>query len=149
MNYHPSETETDCRICLCFTCAPETNFPLGLWRVLGQQPQASTLVGPSRQRGVDPHRAGGAERVTLQRRVVSQEVSAHSRTHKEHQTLSGLQAYVASLKKERLTPILGVLYISPSAVIHLEDASYGNKFHYCIPIPLSASAWEMCEVLPS
>ena len=56
---------------------------------------------------------------------------------------------MASLKKERLTPILGVLYILPSAVILLEDASCGNKFFYCIPIPLSASTWEMCKVLPS
>lgn len=70
-------------------------------------------------------------------------------THKVHQTLSGLHVYMAFLKKERLTPILGVLYISPSAVILLEDASCGNKFFYCIPIPFSPSTWEMCKVLPS
>ena len=87
--------------------------------------------------------------LTLQRRIVSQEISAHSHTHKERKKLSGLHAYRASLKKERLTLILGVLYISPSAVILLEDASCGNKFLYCISIPLSTSTWEMCKVLPS
>jgi len=42
--------------------------------------------------------------------------------------LSGLRVYMASLKKERLTPILDVLCISLSAVILLEDANCGNKF---------------------
>lgn len=101
MNYHPTETETDCRICLCFTCPPETNFPVGLWRVLGQQPQASTLVGPSRQRGVELHRAGGAEQVTLQRRVVSQEVSAHSHTHTQGTSNAFRFAGVRGLSEER------------------------------------------------
>lgn len=101
--------------------------------------------------GLDPHGAGGAEQVTgvtLRKCMVSQEVSAHSHTQGTSK-LSGLHVHMVSLKKERLTLILDVLYISLSAVILLEDASYGKTFFYCIPISFSTSTWEMCKVLPS
>lgn len=70
-------------------------------------------------------------------------------THKEHQMLSGLHVYMASLKKERLTSILVVLYISPSAQLAswempAVEINCSTAYQH-----LSASAWETYKVPPS
>lgn len=79
----------------------------------GPGASSQNISGHPRREGLDPHRTGGTEQVTgvtLQRHMVSQEVTAHSHTHRKHQMFSGLHVYMASLKK-RPTLIFDV-YIS-------------------------------------
>lgn len=146
--------ETDFRICLCFNRASERNILKRLWCVLAQQPQANTAVGPHWQWGLFllaqleeqsgwPYKDMG---------VHKKSVHMHTQGTSNPFRFACTCIFFELWKRGSPQFWLSCEYISPSAVMLLKMSAVEiifSKHFYCLPVPLSPSAWEMCKALPS